>query len=365
MVYVNSTFLSGYFNPEVVTALFVIGPLLNIFLFFYASRIVELVGKGKFLFLLTLITFISTATLYFSTSWFNLGVAFIAYQGSLLLIYWCLDLYLADGGAERYAGELRGIFLTLVNAGIAFGPLLVTLLNINQNLRPIYLVASLITVVPLLMSFERSLEPNHKQVPIHLRHHPVHLLPFAEWWRRRDVRAITLVRLTLEIFFGTMIVYVPIYLHNALGLTWGELGIIFTSMLVPFVLIEWPAGKLADKLWGEKEMLASGLFITGASLLAMPFIGASFFAWLVVLVVSRIGASLIEVNSESYFFKKITKSEIRMISLFRIVKPFGYILGTILGLIISTQFAFTTIFFVLAVIIFMGLKESLSLVDTR
>ncbi len=364
LIYINSTFLGEFFPSSLVTLLFFLGPVLTVTLFFFTTKLVEIMGKGKLLFTLLLILFAATLGLYLATTNWLIAIAFVLYQGILYTAYWCLDIYVEEESVEKYTGELRGIYLTLMNAGIAGGPLLVTILGVNENLRPIYLVATLLLLIPLLISFEKAFEGNHKSVPPTLHRHPIHLLPFRQWWQRRNIRAVSLVKLILEIFFGAMLIYAPVYLHSTLGFTWGQLGIIFTSMLIPFVLLEWPAGELADRVWGEKEMLSIGLFITGTALLIMPFLGPNFWQWLIVLVASRVGAALIEVNADSYFFKKIKPEDLPLISIFRLARPLGIITGSLLGLVIATYLPIPMIFFALAVILFFGLKESLSLVDT-
>ena len=62
-----------------------------------------------------------------------------------------------------------------------------------------------------------------------------------------------------------MVIYTPIYLHEHIGLPWSDIGIIFTIMLLPFVLFEFPAGKLADGKWGEKEPPIIGIILIAVS----------------------------------------------------------------------------------------------------
>jgi hypothetical protein len=84
-----------------------------------------------------------------------------------------------------------------------------------------------------------------------------------------------------------------------------------------------------------------------------------------VLFLSRVGASLIEITTESYFFKHTNASETRLLSIFRLVRPTSIILGTIVVTLASNFLSFDKILFILAIIVFFGLKQSLSLKDTR
>ena len=161
-----------------------------------------------------------------------------------------------------------------------------------------------------------------------------------------------------------MIIYIPIYLYRVLHFEWSELGLIFTVMLLPFILFDWLGGELADRFWGEKELLTLGFLITGLSLLVMPFLGKVFFVWMVILFISRIGASLVETMTETYFFKNVQAEDTGLLSIFRLTRSAGNILGIMVGFLTLNFFSFEKIFFVLAVVVFFGLKESLSLRDT-
>ena len=41
-----------------------------------------------------------------------------------------------------------------------------------------------------------------------------------------------------------MIIYTPIYLHEHLLLGWDQIGFIFTIMLLPFIILEFPLGNI-------------------------------------------------------------------------------------------------------------------------
>jgi MFS family permease len=198
----------------------------------------------------------------------------------------------------------------------------------------------------------------------HLPYHHSFKLPFGEWWKNIDIRNVTWNRFILEAFFTIIVAWSPIYLTKIMGFSWPEVGIMFTVALLPFVLLEWPVGEFADRWWGEKEMMATGFLITGLSLLIMPFLGKVFWAWMLVLFISRIGASLVEATTESYFFKKINSSETGFLSIFRLTRAMGVICGISIGFLTLLFFSYEKIFFAMAIVIFFGLKESFRLKDT-
>ena len=96
----------------------------------------------------------------------------------------------------------------------------------------------------------------------------------------------------------------------------------------------------------------------------MPYLEASVVVWTIVLFLSRVGASFVEVTSESYFFKHVDPTETGLLSIYRLTNPLSVVLATTVGVFALNLFSFEKMFFILAIIIFFGLKESLLLRDT-
>ncbi len=359
LLYVTSTFLGRFFTPSAVSLLFILGALGNTILFLLAPRLLNLFGKRLVLLYSLLLTALGTFGLALAHDAWSAGLAFIIYGSFLFMNYYCLDIFLEELSSDGNTGEVRGIYLTFINAGIAAGPLLLALLVPGNSLEPIYWAALYLLIPPILFSLF-SLGSKRE---IHPRHAP-HSLPFKQWWKNNDVRSVTLAKFILETFYGFMVIYTPFYLYHNLGFTWSELGLVFTVALLPFVLFEWPVGEIADRYLGEKEIMSLGFFITGTALLFMPFIGKNISLWMTLLFLSRVGASFIEITTESYFFKKIDASDTGLLSLFRLTRPIGYIFSAVFGIVFLSFFSLDKIFFLVAIIIFFGLRESLSIKDT-
>src|SRR5690606_23149335 len=125
---------------------------------------------------------------------------------------------------------------------------------------------------------------------------------FRELKNYPDILRIVRVDFVLRFFYAWMVIYTPLYLHNYIGLEWSSIGVIFTIMLIPFALFELPLGTLADRVYGEKEILIAGLAIMSISTISLFFITSSaFVVWSVALFLTRVGASAVEIMSETYF----------------------------------------------------------------
>lgn len=362
ILYVNSSLLTNFFKPETVSLLFIVGAIGNIILFLLAPKLIELFGKRFLLLFFLFLIVLSTLGLGFAQSATAVFISFVVYSSLIYTIYYFLDIFLEELSQDINTGEIRGLYFTFISLGIAAGPLILFIFSENDTLRPIYIISALLLTIPILLAFFSFKFHLPKWHGLHPRHM---FLPFGLWWKTKNIRHVTLARLVLEFFFALMVIYTPLYLRGVLGFEWSELGIIFTVMLLPFVLFQWPAGELADRFYGEKEIMSIGFIITGVSLLVMPYLGKEFFAWMIVLFASRVGASFLEIMTESYFFKHVDAKEIRLISIFRLTRPVSIILAAVVGTISLSLFSFDKIFFVLAIIVFLGLKESLSLEDTK
>jgi MFS family permease len=163
-----------------------------------------------------------------------------------------------------------------------------------------------------------------------------------------------------------MIIYTPIYLHTYIGFAWDKIGIIFSIMLLPFVILDFPLGKLSDKI-GEKKMLLFGFVIICLSTLVIPFINTpTLWLWAFVLLLTRIGAATIETMSESYFFKYISEENIDLISFFRNTGPLSFIIGPALAIPVLLFIpSFQYIFFVLSAVLMCGFLVTLRLRDVK
>src|SRR3989344_4944993 len=123
----------------------------------------------------------------------------------------------------------------------AVSPIIVgILLDDEERYGLVFLVAAL-TLVPFILvlmrgKFPATISPKRTSVK-------EACLCIA---RDSDLRAIAIAGAVLQTFFHIAPLYIPLYLHTALGIPWSELGWMFAVMLLPFVFLEYPAGWLAD-----------------------------------------------------------------------------------------------------------------------
>ena len=251
--------------------------------------------------------------------------------------------------------------MTATNSAWILGPLLGGMLIDGSNYKGIY-IAGFALLFPLLYLVQRnfnSFKDSH-YVQVSARQTISRVL------KDRDISRIFIINIILQTFYAWMVVYTPMYLHDVIKFDWSEISVIFTIMLIPFVLVELPLGKLADKKWGEKEILAIGFTIMGISTGALIFFDfKSLIVWAIMLFITRIGAATAEIMIETYFFKKIDGRDPEILSIFRITRPFSYFIApviTTIGLAYTDQ---SNLFIILGTICLLTLYPILTLKDTN
>jgi MFS family permease len=360
-VYINSTYLAGYAGEQAVGLLFSASSVLAVLAFFAMPKFLTTFGNYALLFLMIFFLALASFELATLTAPFVIFLLFIPYKTITSSISFPVDAFIEKHSDDRNTGKTRGIFLTLSILAFLLAPLIVGSLLENGDYWKIYLLSTGLLAFALVILFFGF---RHYHDPQYVR------TPFREVLRRfldnRDIRTIFWAAVLLRSFIAFMIIYAPLYLHEHVGFGWGEISLILTAMLVPGVLLTVPIGKLADERFGEKELLIVGFIIAGTAIMMLPFIEGSWSAFLITIVTAHVGSTLIEITSESYFFKHVEETDTDMIGFFRNARPIAYFVvplsASLLLLIMPLSYVFFTVG---ATLLLLGIPIGLRLRDTR
>lgn len=361
-VYVNSSFLSKFSTEKFVGIIYTIASAATIFGFLAIPKILRKYGNYATVMALIIVEFLSLMGLAFLKSPIALTAFFITSFMSTAIFALIMDLFLESVSTDNKTGKIRGTYLTIGNFAWIIGPAITSLVLTDGNYWKIYAGAAIL-LLPILFIMNRD--------KINIKNNSSYReIPFKgtlkEIWFNKDLKNIFIIGFFMQFFFAWMIIYMPIYLHEHIGFGWKEIGIIFSIMLFPYVLTELPLGKLADAKWGEKEILVLGFIIMALSTGILSFIiSANFILWAAVLFITRIGASMTEIMSETYFFKKVDSSSANIVSLFRTIKPVAYIISPLVAIILLYAIDLKFLFLFLGLLMLFGLRFILLLQDTR
>jgi sugar phosphate permease len=210
---------------------------------------------------------------------------FVLHQTLVPMILFNLDIFLEQHNNQNESSRrTRGIFLTVTNLALVLTPLIWTLLNINEtNFSKIYLLSGLF-LIPLITIITVSMRSFKDD--FYNQFNFKHIV--ASFFRNKDLGSVLMANFLLQIFYTFVVIYVPIYLVTVVGFSWQEFSLMLSIALIPFLIFELPVGFLADKLFGEKEIMGLGFIILSFSLFLLAYIQKpEFLVFAIVLFLTR------------------------------------------------------------------------------
>ncbi len=360
ILYINSSFLETLVPRSMIGVIYALGSLISILGLIKLSSIIERLGIFKAILTLSIIDIASLGIIISTNNTFSNILCFIVYLSIPTLMLASLDTAIEDTAEAVTMGKTRGIFLTVLATASVISPLVVGTMIAENGFKQVYLFSLFFLSIFLLILFiSRNKFGKAKANSIK------GFNSIIEFFSIPDIRRIGIINFTLQFFFSWMIVYIPIYLSTVIGFSWADIGIIISITLLPFVILEIPAGELADEVLGEKEMLIGGMIFMIIASLLIPILNKSdFVLWTLILLLGRTGAAIMETMVESYFFKK-SKGKDELIEVFRMSQPLAFIAGPLVGSLLLLYVPFGYIFPALAVVLLGAMLPALRIRDTK
>jgi len=359
--YIESSFLGQFVSTGNIGFIFTVASIFSIFAFLYVRPTLRRFGNYKTF--TTVLAIELAALICMATSsigWIVL-TAFIIGHTMRNLAFFHLDLFLEELSSDKETGSIRGVYLTIINISFILGPLIAGFILTDGDYWKIFALSSvlLIPVFYILMRYMHTFkDPEYKDLKIEYTAKSV--------FKNKNMHSVFAINSLLRFFYAWMIIYAPIYLIQHVGFSVSETTFMIGLALIAFILLQTPLGYIADKILGEKEFLVGGFIILALSTASLSFItSTNFWVWTGMLFVTRIGASIVEVMSEAYFFKNIDSSDLNVIGFFRMLRPFVYTVAPLLASLLLLFIEIKFLFLILGAIILYGLRYSLILKDTR
>ena len=360
-LYINSSYLNDYVSDKYIGLIYTLGSIISFFMLIFMPKILSQFGNYKTSLAFTTLTAILMFALTYFTQLYIIAPIFVIYLSLLTLIFFNFDIFLEKYSNDGETGGVRGTFLTITNLAILASPIIAGSILTNGDYWKIYLIGAIFMSglsLLLVSNFKNFKDPKYDQVPF------INTLKLI--WENKDMRSVFLANMLLRFFYAWMTIYTPLYLHEHIGFDWSQIGIMFTVMLLPFVLFELPAGKLADSKFGEKEMLIIGFLIIAISTASITLIdGQIFWLWALVLFITRIGASMVEIMTETHFFKHVDGTDTDVIGFFRNNRPVAYTIAPLIASFILIFTDFEYLFLILGIFMLFGMYISTQIKDSK
>lgn len=343
--YIQSSFLETYIGLSAVNLFFIAANAISIIAILFFPQIIKKLGNYLTTGIVSIVFLISLSGLGLSTNPLLIFLFFILMQISINLIWINMDIFVKSFSSTSSTGRIRAIYFTVINFAWIISPSVSAWLIGLSDYYGAFLGAALL-ILPFLFIFLIK----GAQIDGHQNYKTSFIKSLKGMYKNKNLRGAFWLAMLLNVFFNAAVVFVPIYLNRVLGFSWTELGLVFSLMLVPFLFVEIPAGFIADKYLGEKEMFGLGFVILIVCLCVFTISTShNIWFWAAILFISRIGAALVETMRESYFFKNVSDKDVDKINLFRTAIPFGYLIGSLISLVVLLFFPISYIFLATAI----------------
>jgi len=356
----NATFLSSLgLSEKMVGIVFAFSYAASLVLLFSVPLLLRKFGNYSLFFSSSVFLVCVSALLAFSLS----PIASVLLVATLIVLniflYTLLDIFLESAvDSTDGIGKEHGLFLTVTHGGRIVAQLAAGTLLLWGGFTYLY---GTVAGVVIILAFITAFFLRNVREPVYEK------LDFASVLLRlyysTDMRHVFKLQFLLYLFYSIMAVYTPIYLYEYVGLSLGEMGIVFAIMLAPFFLLEILIGKFED-VRGEKGVLMYGFLILAVTTAALSLIStSSIVIWTVALFATRIGALMVEMGNDVYFFKHIDASKAAEVAAFRALFPLAFAIGPFLGVVLLFFIPLYAIFASVGVIMLLGLVTARTLTD--
>src|SRR3989344_4546606 len=362
-IYIESSFISQFLSTEkTIGLLFSISAVFSAIFTFLFPRILRRFGNYHATLTAMALEIITLLVLAFFTTPAIIIPVFILHQTLASVIFLNFDSFVEAFSVDEATGGIRGIFMTVLNIAFVVAPFLAGLMLTDHDFWKVYLAGAVFMAFSFIV-----IAVNFKDYV-----NTAYVIPsFKDTFRivseSHDIHSIIYAHFLLALFYSWMVIYVPLYLNQHVGISMNViLGVITPIALLTFVLFEVILGKIADTRLGEKEILTFGFIIMAVATIGISYVTtASVALWAILLFITRTGASMVEVTTESYFFKQVNAGDTHLITFMRTVRTLAGIVGPILGFILLSFMEFQNLFLVLGVILLTALPYSLTIRDTK
>lgn len=362
--YINSSVMESLgWSNSIIGFIYIASSILALVLLPRITKLTKRIGNRKSMLLFLSGSIVSLLLISFGNQALIQLLSFLFFLVLNFLVIFEMDVFVEHFSTKESTGRIRGIFFTIINLTWALAPLMAgSILEKYSHENIVYILAIVCVVVSFTIFSLHFKKETFKKNDNH---------SLSEMYKKlilnKDLKNAFFVSTMMHLVYASSMIYIPLHLHLVIGMDWIQIGLLILISNIPYLLLGFPIGYIADNVVGEKKLIITGLIISALGTLGFAFIRyPDFFAWALVFFVSRIGLSIIETSSESYIFKKIEHDDTEMLSMERNAIPLGYLIAPLIGFIISLfTDRYEVIFIIIAILLLMTIYPSLKLKDIQ
>ncbi|MEK6945385.1 MAG: MFS transporter [Nanoarchaeota archaeon] len=232
-----------------------------------------------------------------------------------------MGLLVKENSKRKTLSKNEGYIYSLSNLSFTIGSLLIIPLIFYLGLRSVFLAASLVILISMLLI--HFLKINHggrkKRVDGNV------FKNFVAFFKDKARVKSYLLRAGVTFWWSLSYVYLPLLIIKKLPEFW--VGVFLAAITIPLIFLEYPFGKMAGRL-GYKKFFFLGFLIPAImSLLCFIFYQNIFFI-MGAITLASVGLAMLEPNTESYFFDIVKgKEHLRFYSAHNTSLEIGHLAG--------------------------------------
>ena len=382
-IYTFSDFLKAFLTEKYIGILYLLASILTLYVLNIYNKVINKYHNFKVTSTLLALNALSLCMLSVNHNVYIIACYSIFNIIFNALLAVSLNLYIEEWTEHHDIGMIRGLAITITSISLICGLFLSKIFigtdiglaqilsGFNTTYGSLYL-ASAVVLLGMLYLCRHYFD--HVREPIYAGGHMWQVI--GSLYRNRDLKGVFIANLILNTYVAVMISYFVIYMRDYTTISMPDyIGTIMPIALLPFIFLPFTIGHLTDKKHNEKSLITIGISIMIISLLCIPLLttyahslavtatqqvqsahivnsldvlavgsqdqidtanhhlyGQVVIMWAMLLLLGRIGSSVVETAASSYFYKKVSKSDNDMIALFTNAGPMGGIFAAVIAI---------------------------------
>lgn len=249
-------------------------------------------------------------------------------------------LLIRENSSRRNLSKNEGFIYTFFNVAFLIGPIIASIFLASFGLRQIFLLSPIILLLSVFLLKISRISHGKKKKRIDKNV----FKNFSAFFKHKGSFRAYLFRAGISFWWSLVYIYIPLLIIKQLENFW--VGVFIASVTIPLILFEYKFGRIAGKK-GYKKLFFLGFLIPAIISILCFFLFDDITVVLPLIVLASIGLSMIESNTESYFFDIIKgKEDQRYYSPYNTSIDFGSFVGQAIPSIILFILPFNYIFLV-------------------
>lgn len=277
-------------------------------------------------------------------------LTFRFFQGSFIVLSWqTLMTLILDLSSPQSRGRNMGIYGVFLSLAMGLGPMLGGFLAVKGIFIPYY-IAVILNALVLIVALVILREPQN------LNKNPSIIQNLSIVKNNPKLVIPSIFNFIDRLHMGFILFALPLLILDVLGLDPSKRGMALGIFAIPFILLQYPIGKLSDKI-GRFKPLVIGSFFYGIIMCFVGFAGSfGFISLVAILFVLGIFSGITSPPNMALVGDCIRKEDRAMgMGFFNFVGNLGIIIGPLIGGALVNTENYVIAFIIAGIIEFLGL----------